>query len=316
VTVTESTAAGNPSSPHFWFYGPSGLRAGWRLLIFFTLVAALLKSENWMIPKLLPGLDDVSKFLVFEIESFLTFLFASWVMSRIEGRRIADYGLPWRRMFRGQFWSGAALGFGALTILLIVLRLSGAFYFGTLALHGGEILKWAFLFGVVFILVALKEEFGLRGYALFTLSTGIGFWPAAVISSAYFGYGHLGNSGENWFGAFLAGAFGMLACLLLRRTGNLWLPIGFHTAWDWGQTYFYGVPDSGVVVPGHLLNSKFSGPAWLTGGTVGPEGSVLCLVLIVSLWFVCAALFRSVKYPDPAAITDPRRSQIRPAMPS
>jgi hypothetical protein len=235
-------------------------------------------------------------------------------MARIEGRKIADYGLPWRKMFRSQYWVGAMIGFGSLTLLLIVLRLSGAFYFGTFALRGAEILQWAFLFGLVFILVALKEEFSLRGCALFTLTTGIGFWPAVIVSSAHFGYGHLGNSGENWFGAFQAGAFGMLACLLLRRTGNLWLPIGFHTAWDWGQTYLYGVPDSGVVVPGHLLNPKFVGPAWLTGGLVGPEGSVSCLVLLIALWFLFAAIFREVKYPDPAAIQDPRSVQMRPAV--
>jgi membrane protease YdiL (CAAX protease family) len=266
-----------------------------------------------MIRRYVHGLDDVARFLMFEVTSFLTFLFVTWLMARIEGRKIADYGLPWKRMFRSQFWVGAAMGFAALTFLLIVLRFCGAFYFGTMALHGPEILKWAFLFGLVFILVALKEEFSLRGYGLFTLSAGIGFWSAAIISSACFGYGHLGNSGENWFGAFQAGAFGMLACLLLRRTGNLWLPIGFHAAWDWGQTYFYGVPDSGVVVPGHLLNPKFVGSAWLTGGTVGPEGSVLCMVLLVALWFVFAALFRGVKYPDPAAIRDPRSPQLRPA---
>jgi membrane protease YdiL (CAAX protease family) len=311
--VTNLTGPGNLSSPRFWFYGPSGLRAGWRLLIFFAIVIALLKGENWMIRRYLHGLDDVANFLLFEFSSFITFLFASWLMARIEGRNIADYGLPWRRMFRSQFWVGAAIGFAALTLLLIVLRLSGAFYFGRFALRGAGILQWAFLFGLVFILVALKEEFSLRGYALFTLATGIGFWPAAIVSSASFGYGHLGNSGENWFGAFQAGAFGMLACLLLRRTGNLWLPIGFHTAWDWGQTYFYGVPDSGIVVPGHLLNSKFVGPAWLTGGSVGPEGSVLCLLLLIALWFVFAALFRDVKYPDPAAISDPHRPPMRPA---
>ncbi|HYL68137.1 MAG TPA: CPBP family intramembrane glutamic endopeptidase [Candidatus Limnocylindria bacterium] len=310
--MTDLTAPANLSSPRFWFYGPSGLRAGWRLLIFFGILTALLKGENWMIRRYLHGLDDVSNFLVFELSSFLTFLFVSWGMARIEGRKVADYGLPWRKMFRNQFWVGAAFGFAALTLLLTVLRLSGVFYFGTIALRGGEILQWAFLFALVFILVALKEEFALRGYALFTLSTGIGFWPAAIVSSAYFGYGHLGNSGENWFGAVQASAFGMLACLLLRRTGNLWLPIGFHTAWDWGQTYFYGVPDSGIVVPGHLLNSKFVGPAWLTGGTVGPEGSVLCLVLIIALWFLFAAIFREAKYPDPAAIPDPRRPQMRP----
>jgi membrane protease YdiL (CAAX protease family) len=311
--VTDLTLRGNLSAPRFWFYGSLGLRAGWRLLIFFAIITALFKGENWMIRRYLHGLDDVANFLVFELTSFLTFLSVSWGMGRIEGRKLADFGLPGRKLFRGQFWVGAAIGFAALTLLLIVLRLSRAFYFGTIGLHGAEILKWAVLFGLVFILVGLKEEFSLRGYALFTLSTGIGYWPAAIISSAWFGYGHLGNSGENWFGAVQAGAFGMLACLLLRRTGNLWMPIGFHTAWDWGQTYFYGVPDSGIVVPGHLLNSKLVGPAWLSGGTVGPEGSVLCPALIIALWFLIAAIFREVKYPDPAAIPDPRSSQMRPA---
>jgi len=183
--VTELTSPGTTPVLRRWFYGPSGLRAGWRLLIFSAIVTALLKGENWTVQTYLPGLDEVPKFLVFEVTSFLTFLLASWVMSRIEGRTIADYGLPWRHMFQRQFWTGAALGFAALSFLLIGLRLSGAFYFGTFALHGVEIPKWAFLFGLVFILVALKEEFGLRGYMLFTLSTGISFCPAAVISSIF-----------------------------------------------------------------------------------------------------------------------------------
>lgn len=311
--MTELARQNHPAMLHRLLYGPSGLRAAWRLLIFIAFIAAFTKAEGWAIRKFLPDLDDVTNFLVLELASFLTYLLVSGMMARIEGRSLAIYGLPWRRMFRGQFWTGAALGFAALTSLLIVLRLSGVFFFGRFALHGAEIFKWAFLFSLVFILVALREEFGLRGYALFTLSTGIGFWPAAIISSAYFGYGHLGNSGENWFGALMAGVFGMLACLILRRTGNLWMAIGFHTAWDWGQTYFYGVPDSGIVVPGHLLDPKFTGPAWLTGGSVGPEGSVLCLVLLIALWFLFAAFFRQVKYPDPAAIPDPRSSQLRPA---
>ncbi|HJW96110.1 MAG TPA: hypothetical protein VJ901_21055 [Thermoanaerobaculia bacterium] len=44
--------------------------------------------------------------------------------------------------------------------------------------------------------------------------------------------------------------------------------------------YFYGVADSGAVTPGHLLDTSMSGPAWLSGGSVGPEGSILCTLLI------------------------------------
>ncbi|PYV64514.1 MAG: hypothetical protein DMG97_34665 [Acidobacteria bacterium] len=80
------------------------------------------------------------------------------------------------------------------------------------------------------------------------------------------------------------------------------MPIGLHMAFDWGETYFYGVADSGQTLPGHLLNSSSSGPAWLSGGTVGPEGSLLCTLLIVVVWLSCAAWLREVKYPKPTPI--------------
>ena len=272
-----------PSVFHRVFYGPSELRAGWRLFIFLAIVIAVINARNLTVRRLLHGADDTTLFFVREVTDFLIFLLASWIMGNIEGRTIADYGLPRRRMFRVQFWQGALLGFAAITGLLVAMRVVGVFYFGSIALHGADIWRWAIVYVFVFILVALREEFRARGYGLFTLSAGIGFWPAAILSAAFFGYSHHGNSGEDWVGLFNAGAFGLLACLLLRRTGNLWIPIGLHMAFDWGETYFYGVANSGHKLPGHLLNSSSSGPAWLSGGTVGPEGSLLCTLLIVVL---------------------------------
>jgi membrane protease YdiL (CAAX protease family) len=181
------------------------------------------------------------------------------------------------------------------------MRLVGVFHFEGLALHGSDIWKWGILYALVFILVALREEFRSRGYGLFTLSAGIGFWPAAILSAAYFGYSHHGNTGEQWIGLMNAGAFGVLACFLLRRTGSLWMPIGVHMAFDWGETYLYGVANSGQRLPGHLMNSSSSGPAWLSGGTVGPEGSVLCTLMFFLVWLFCAAWLRGAKYPQPEA---------------
>lgn len=73
---------------------------------------------------------------------------------------------------------------------------------------------------------------------------------------------------------------GILAAFALSRTGNIWFPIGMHAAWDWGETFFYSTPDSGFLAQGHLLNSSFHGPTWLTGGSVGPEGSVFAFVVL------------------------------------
>jgi hypothetical protein len=118
-----------------------------------------------------------------------------------------------------------------------------------------------------------------------TLASGIGFWPAAIVLSILFGAGHLRNEGEMIYGALMAGSFGLVAALSLRRTGSIWFAIGMHASWDWGETYLYSVPDSGMVAPGHLLNSSFHGPAWITGGTVGPEGSAFAFLTLV-LWAV------------------------------
>jgi len=293
------------------FVGPGGIRAGWRLTIFLVIVIGLIAGLSWMVrtfshEKPPPAsLLEPRTLLNNEVVAFLVVLFASWVMSRIEHRRIADYGLPLRRAFRSRFWQGIAIGFAAITALLVSMRLAGVFRFGTIGLHGFELFEYATLWGLAFIFVGFFEEFFFRGYALFTLTTGMTFWPSAILLSALFGLIHLGTTGESWVGAAEAGATGLLFCFILRRTGDLWMPIGFHAAWNWGQTFFYGVPDSGLAAKGHLFNPAFAGPAWLTGGSVGPEGSWLSIPLLVILWIIFALWLREKKYPNPDAMRFP-----------
>jgi membrane protease YdiL (CAAX protease family) len=192
------------------------------------------------------------------------------------------------------------------------MRLIGVFHFGAIALRSTEIGQWALIYLVVFVLVALTEEFTTRGYALYTLTRIAGFWPAAILTAIVFGYSHVGNSGENWVGLFNVGLFGLLACLLLRRTGHLWMPIGFHMAFDWGETFFYGVGNSGKTYPGQLMNSNPSGPAWLSGGSVGPEGSVLCAFLMILFWILCSIWLPDVKYPRFGTAKEPTSEETLP----
>ena len=91
---------------------------------------------------------------------------------------------------------------------------------------------------------------------------------------------HLSNAGENPVGALEVFLFAIFACLTLRRTGTLWFAIGFHAAGDYAETFLFSVKDSGFAASGTLLNSSMQGPAWLTGGNVGPEGSVFSMLLL------------------------------------
>jgi uncharacterized protein len=117
----------------------------------------------------------------------------------------------------------------------------------------------------------------------------------------------MGNNGETRIGIIATAVFAIFAAATLWRTGNLWLAVGAHAGWDWGQSFFFGVNDSGLKVTGHLLNPVLvQGPDWLTGGSVGPEGSVLTLILWTLMTVLFLALYRKPR--DPVlVITEGRR---------
>ena len=284
------------------FFNQRGLRAGWRLLIavalygLFELIAGFLVLH--FAPQLLYGLTP-GVFIPRGTIELVILIFVTWIMSRIEHRNMGEYGLPLRSSRSlSRFVHGYILwGFLPLTLLLLVLRALHAFYFGTLALHGREIWSWALAWGIVFILVGLTEEYSVRGYLLYTLAEGVGFWPAAVMLAALFGVLHTFNRGETRIGIIMTTLFAMFAAVTLRYTGSLWLAVGAHAGWDWGQSYFYGVPDSGLIVPGHLLNPQTRGSAWLNGGSVGPEGSILTLILMIAMSLLFVLLYRRLREP-------------------
>jgi len=221
---------------------------------------------------------------LFEFAGLVAAAVPAVILMRVEKRPWAAYGLPLRRAFGKVFWLGALWGFLGISVLIFSLYGLHDFTFGPIVLHGARVMKFAAYWAVMFLLVGLFEEFLFRGYTQFTLTRGIGFWPAAIILSTSFGLVHLGNEGELWTGALAAASIALFFCLTLRRTGSLWFAVGFHAAWDWGESFFYSVPDSGLPAPGHLLNSSLHGAVWLTGGSVGPEGSVLCFVVIALFW--------------------------------
>jgi membrane protease YdiL (CAAX protease family) len=117
-----------------------------------------------------------------------------------------------------------------------------------------------------------------------------GFWQAAWATSTFFGFIHTGNNGENWIGIFAAAAIGFVFCVSVRVTGTAWWAIGCHAAWDWAETYFYGTADSGMVAQGHYLSTTSAGNVLWSGGTDGPEGSLLVLGVILLLLVALLAI--------------------------
>ncbi len=309
------------------FSGRFGLRAGWGILLFIVIFAVgnvaltvpyRMAQGKSAFPKKRPAAQtattapapapassqniNVKQTLPGEGLGTLAVLFAGWVMSKIEGRRFRVFGVGKNRL--RDFLPGAFWGLAMLSLLVGVLRATHVLVFDERVLTGGSILAFGAKWMITFALVGVLEESLTRGYLQYTLTRGlygmgekiypknpraVAFWSAAVIMSCVFGAGHLGNTGESAAGITMVFLAGMVFSYALWWTGSLWWAIGFHMAWDWAQSFLYGVPDSGGLSGGRLFNTHPTGNPLLSGGATGPEGSVfvlptmLLVILVVRL---------------------------------
>ena len=268
------------------FLNANGLRSGWGAFLFLAVYAGLSALAGAGLGQF-AGLASKGPLppisvLLQESSDALSLLIALWLMARIEKRQLSSFGYRDDHALR-RLISGAACGILSLSALVLVLWKAGLLVFDGFALAGGIAWKYALGWALIAALVGFFEESLLRGYLQYTLTRGMGFWPAAVLLSLAFALWHVSNGGESILGLTVVGLGGLVFCLSLWFTRSLWWAIGFHAGWDWGQTYLYGTPDSGVLTQGHLLISHPSGSTLWSGGSAGPEGSILMLPLLLAL---------------------------------
>lgn len=181
-------------------------------------------------------------------------------------------GRPW--LARG------LIGFGAgLVLLSATLDLLAAFGVTQMRLQTrgvADLLRHQAVLLPTFVAAGIAEELLNRGYPLRALSEGFGFGVGALLTSALFGWAHY-SEGDTFVGAIGVFEFAIFSCLAIRTTGSIAFSAGFHGAWDYAESALYGVPDSSFVFAGSAARSTFRGSVALSGGTAGPEASVLTL---------------------------------------
>lgn len=280
--------------PRWVFIGPNGLiRAGWGIALFIVIIVALGFGINFLIRLLVhPHNLNLAVMaprsgLIFEGLQVLLIAIATGIMALVERKSLFAYG--YQGMARvSRFFYGLIWGFVCISALVFTLWKTGLLAYDGRLLHGPSIIKYAIVWGVVFLLVGIFEESALRGYVQYTFTRGLGFWWGALVFSFLFGFGHGSNPGESPVGLFSAGAVGLVFCLSIWYTGSLYWAVGFHAAWDWGQSYFYGTADSGLMARGHLFGEHPVGKILMSGGSTGPEGSIfiipLLVIVAVAMW--------------------------------
>ncbi len=211
----------------------------------------------------------------------------TWAFARIlDRKRLRDLGLKFHRAWLGNFAKGAAL---AVLILGVIFAFSLAV--GSIRVEGFSraapegVSVVVYLLGAVlaFLSVGIYEELMFRGYVLQRLNDRAGKTASILVSSVIFAVMHGLNPGADAFGIFNTVGIGAILCVLYFRTGSLWMPIGFHTAWNFSLGYLYSLPVSGIPLYGVLDVVEIEPASRLTGGSYGPEAGLACTVAL-AVW--------------------------------
>lgn len=171
---------------------------------------------------------------------------------------------------------GLGIGFGLFAVITAVLAVLGFYHFDGVQFNASSLVASFSLFFVV----GICEEVLFRGIIFKMIDGRYNIWVALGVSAIIFGLVHWGNDNATlWSCIAIAIEAGIMLALAYKYSANLWLPIGIHWAWNFTQGNVFGFAVSGQDAGGSIIRATVTGPDILTGGSFGPEASVLAIIV-------------------------------------
>ena len=264
---------------------------GWTVAFFACSIVAVV-LVGMVIGRLVPPPHGLWVSVVAQVVGFGT---ATWLVGRKlmklswSDLRYAGVGVPWKGF-------GVGLGIGALPAVLALVIAAPAGHAGW-SLDGGTFGEWARAIGGLALLLlpaAFSEEILFRGVGYVALSQAFGRLGPAIVLSVLFGAAHLGNPNVTPLAVVNVALAGVFLSAALWLPGGIWAATGVHVGWNITLAAL-GAPVSGMAFTLPMLDYAMGGPAWLTGGSFGPEGGFIA-TLIVGM--AAVVLFRRVQRPE------------------
>ncbi len=209
--------------------------------------------------------------------------FISWIKF-VERRSLSSVGLT-KPSGMKTFWQGHGAGIAMMLITVTLIGAFGGYDVGAIApaLSSPTVLFQIALLLVGFALQSSVEEFIFRGWLLSVLTRKFNLLTAVLISSVLFTFMHF--SPENaWYNSLNVMVFALFACAWVIKTGNIWGVMGWHAGWNWFTATGFEVPVTGLDTDTTALVVQLSptGPDWLHGAGMGPEGSIFCTLVLAA----------------------------------
>lgn len=169
------------------------------------------------------------------------------------------------------------LGLGSSILLLCFLFLLAGPWVQIVDVHFTPALFFGWL--LFFLIQPLAEEIIMRSFLQTQIQYYFGVHAGLVFTALAFGAMHVANDAFTWIAGAEIVLGGFLMGMLYVMTKSIWAPFAFHAIWNFLQSTVLGFAVSGMDTY-RLLELDIHGPAWLTGGQFGLEGSILSLLLL------------------------------------
>jgi len=287
-----------PNKQLAWLYAVATIF----LLVFFLYLGNFLGGlVVWNLFFALPS--DVFQIIMFAIDplfmDLLIFLFPAglvclWVLA-VERRSPIGLGF-----YKEKAWlellKGGLIGFLLIGAVVGLQVLTGSIHLSYFDFSFENILNLILILPFWFIQSG-TEELLTRGWLFPVVSKNTRIWIGTAVSSLLFAILHLQNPSVNWISLLNIALFGLLACLYVLKTDNIWGISAIHAAWNCFQGSFFGLSVSGLstaYAPMRFENGDV--PDFMSGGGFGPEGSLFSsLVMSVYILYLAWDLYQTMQ---------------------
>ena len=199
-----------------------------RVVIFCLLCAISLAAFSGLIKKIPTGWNQhLLLIITIAVTYILTIFFTKWEKLPLKNMGV----VPGKATFK-KIVTGFGIGF-----FMTLLQLAFVLLFGhyKVALTPFISFYMIIFYLSLYILVAIREELAFRGYPLFSIKYIFGLWTSQLIIFVIFSLEHIAG-GMTWLDAFLGpGTGALLFGFAALKTNGIALPVGLHTAWNFGQ---------------------------------------------------------------------------------
>lgn len=225
--------------------------------------------------------------IIFIVPSILLCLWVAYG----ERRSLAGLGFfkegAWLELGKGLF-----IGFLLISAIVGLQVLTGSITFREIDFSVNSLISLVFIFPF-WLIQSGTEELLTRGWLFPVVSRNSNLWVGTAVSSLLFAVLHLANPSVSWISLLNIALFGLLACLYVLKTDNIWGISAIHAAWNYFQGSFYGLNVSGLSTAYATMHFQETATSeYLSGGDFGPEGSLIAsAVLLLFIAYLAWSVF-------------------------